>query len=556
MAGLPVILLIHFLQRRSRRVWITTGFLLATEKDQAMAGKRFERLTSTPPLWMQLAAVLLLAALLAQPRLVGEQPLQRVVMVLDGSASMQAFRSETLAALEETSAELETLATRTEWVLLDTRPGVPPLYSGGRRSEMLEAARREWDPLGGEADFHRLLRSWPASEGPVVVLSDREQNVPDGVRVRGVGHPVTNVGFTAGNVDPETGRWQALVRNAGPDSAVRQWWLEVDEERRGGESFELAPGATITLEGTLTGDRLEVVLEPDDFSLDDRLPLVRPREPDLRVAQGSATRLAARLWQAMPGLVPVPPGQEADLRWVDYDPLRPGLPEGPALVFGGGPVHDTLPDSGTAALHPLVENLDFSGLRTAGSLQVPALEADETVVWIGSRRGVILRPSERGDMLIFNFPPDASTAERLPATAILVHRYLEGVRQSLPGERRRNLLTGQSILVPLPDPLTPAELRWAGGTAEVRAGLPVRAPGRPGFFELLQDGELLMEGAAQFGELEQGEFADADSFDPTMEYVAARRQLGSRGEEWNPIGILLLMGLLAACWSWPWKSST
>ncbi len=51
--GLPVVLAIHFLQRRSRRQTITTLFLLQQMHRESETGNRFERLRSSIPLWLQ-----------------------------------------------------------------------------------------------------------------------------------------------------------------------------------------------------------------------------------------------------------------------------------------------------------------------------------------------------------------------------------------------------------------------------------------------------------------------------------------------------------------------
>jgi len=90
-SGLPTLVIIHFLQRQSRRVEISTLFLLEREDVQSRAGRRLQRWRNSRLFWWQVLAVLLLAWLLSEPRWVEAGTLQRIALVLDSSLSMDAF---------------------------------------------------------------------------------------------------------------------------------------------------------------------------------------------------------------------------------------------------------------------------------------------------------------------------------------------------------------------------------------------------------------------------------------------------------------------------------
>ena len=111
--GLPAVLAIHFLQRRTRTIRVSTLFLLEHRRDQSRAGRRFDRLRSSIPLWLQLLMVLLLAAHLSQPRVPVAGSVRRVAVVLDGSASMRVFKTELGRRLTNLLAEQAPLARRT-----------------------------------------------------------------------------------------------------------------------------------------------------------------------------------------------------------------------------------------------------------------------------------------------------------------------------------------------------------------------------------------------------------------------------------------------------------
>src|SRR6516225_2516595 len=99
--AVPAVLLIHFLQRESRQVTVSTLFLLDVLAPESAAGRRFERLRQSVPLWLQLLSALLLTWLIVQPRWVRRHSVQQIVLLLDSSVSMSAFHTETLKALDE-----------------------------------------------------------------------------------------------------------------------------------------------------------------------------------------------------------------------------------------------------------------------------------------------------------------------------------------------------------------------------------------------------------------------------------------------------------------------
>src|SRR5688500_14225516 len=98
--GLPAIVAIHFLQQRARVVRTSTWFLIEKLAPDSARGRTWDRLRTSRAFWLQLFAVILAAWVLGEPRWVREQSAQTVVIVLDASVSMQAFREPALAAAE------------------------------------------------------------------------------------------------------------------------------------------------------------------------------------------------------------------------------------------------------------------------------------------------------------------------------------------------------------------------------------------------------------------------------------------------------------------------
>jgi hypothetical protein len=90
LAFLPVIILLHTLRRRRRDVQVSTLFLWERVMREAHGTLGIRRLIQNLPLLLQIALVLLLTAVLAQPALTKAVATSKdIILVLDVSASMQ-----------------------------------------------------------------------------------------------------------------------------------------------------------------------------------------------------------------------------------------------------------------------------------------------------------------------------------------------------------------------------------------------------------------------------------------------------------------------------------
>jgi len=98
--GVPAILAIHFAAAVARGGDQHVVSHRATRARQH-AGRTLEKLRTSRQLWLQLLAVLMAAWLLAEPRWILAESAQTVVIVLDSSAAMEAFRAPALAAAEK-----------------------------------------------------------------------------------------------------------------------------------------------------------------------------------------------------------------------------------------------------------------------------------------------------------------------------------------------------------------------------------------------------------------------------------------------------------------------
>lgn len=570
--ALPAVLVIHLFQRRSRTQEVSTLFLIEPSPKESVRGRRLERLRSSASLWLQLLASVVLTWILVQPRWIREDSVQRIVVLMDSSASMSAFRD---AAVREVEARLERaarLARRSEWILLETHPRRGTLYAGGDRREAAAALRR-WFPVMGAHDAARALdiaRAAAADAGAVIFVTDHRADLPPDVELLSVGAPTANAGFAGVRVDAAGGLadagggepvWHALLRNYGDRPQVRAWSVEAAGALPSAPvPVRLEPDALLVLSGRFPAgvEEITLTLDGDAFGLDDRLPVIVPRPKVLGVAVAGVEDEEGFTEGFMAALAAVDPaveGEEADLTIAWRDPGEDRFADTAALVFlrAAGEPGGHLPGDIVAESHPLTAGLSWQGLLARETPGFAFGDDDTVILWQGSRPLLAVRQTPAGGQLVFNFAVSASNARRLPATVLLAHRFVETIRAAKPAYEQRNVETGQRLAVAgrpggnAPRLVAPSFDGAAGGQAG-GDGAFLRAPLLPCFFGIEQDGERLLSAAAHFADAREGDLRRAERHvDPrdTDERLVVRN---SRVDPYAPLWILLLGAILLADW--------
>ncbi len=533
LGGIPAVLLIHLLRRKSRQVRVSTLFLIERALPSSEGGRRIRTLRNSLPLWVQILAVLLLAFLLGQPRWIDQASTQTVVAVFDSSASMGAFRGETLRAAVDVLDRFNTVSASTQWIFL--RSDASRIAAGSDLAPALEEVREKWDPVLGTHDFSeslRLARTLAGTKGAVMVFSDHSPGSggAPGVSWISVGSPVANAGLVGGEV--QGNRWSALLRNFGPQDTDVRWRIEGDA---GWQTEHLASGAMAEIAGTwpADADRLVLVLDDDRFAMDNRLPLIRPRGKVLNVRAAGGEKFARLFEQLLRIAEPavLSGANAADVLLTAYNPLTPQTFAGSAMIFAEDSGAPLKPLTGliVAENHPLMENLNWQGLIARETFGVPVRDDDNVLLWQGRRPLIVLRTQDGARQLIFNFDVLQSNAPRLPAFALLAHRFFAMERRAKIAFEAVNAETGQQLAV-------------AGAQ-------PARAPVRPGFFSVKeQGGSVLLEGAAQFSDARESDFRTASTGGESSFAVESVRQRHASGAFLDPLWAVLLAAVMI--WSW------
>ena len=616
LAAVPLLIVIHSLRQRSRRVVTSTLFLLEHAGPLSTGGIRLERFRQAVPFWMQLLASLALTWLLVEPRFIRADSRQTVAVVLDSSASMAAFREPTVAALERVLERLGAVSGHTDWHLLETGPRRPPLHAGDTLAGLLSALPA-WQPTLGTHDFTAALAVAqalaPADRGAVILVTDRDVAVPPGVALLSVGTPIDNTGFVGADVsadaaasDASSGgpspRWRAIVANRGQLPSRRRLTLLTGPAAGLPTAptptpldIELAPGETKTLTGAWPAGAERVLLEisPDRFPLDDGIALARPVPRTVRVAIRPGTpggELLGRMLAAATDVEIVADADGADLVVEPFGTEGAGAavqvaaaPEADAETESGDGAESTAQEADKALRpprpmrldpaplsvedHPLVRDLAWNGFLSGPAGPIEPADGDEPLVWKGARPLVLLRRriAETGsvdEVLLINADLEASTAPRTPALVVLLERFVERVRGRIErpwagtfqaeDEIPMPALTATLVVEPLASPAA------AGGATPQPRSQPFRgrAPADAGFFTVAASAGAASAQAYLQGATQQADPRESDfrTAGPADTVDEVRLELARRQSVADPfLPGWLAMVAAALLIAWGWK---
>jgi len=566
--GIPAVLLIHFLQHEARRFEVSTLFLLEHLGQESSEGRVFERVRNSPQLWLQLLAVLLLTWLLIQPRWQRPDSFQRVVVVLDSSVSMVAYQDRLTEQIGGTLRRLDRAAATTEWRLIESDSNRPTLYAGTDLADLLLRVD-SWTPRLGTHDVTPALdlaRSLAGNRGTVILVSDHMRDLSSrNVGLVGVGRPFSNLGFAGLRVEGGAGEraWHAMVRNYGTQPARTTWHAVARETESPRQPVELGPGESRVLKGVFPPDvqRMTLHLGGDDFTLDDQLHLLKPVPKKLEISNrlsGDDRELMGRFIGSIANSKAVEAEARNDIEILHYEPgfLPPVI--GANISIPRSAAGADVMSSGLIVQekHELTDGLTWQGLLCR---PVGGLELDERVtvlVWMGKQPIMALREDAGYRQLIVGFAMAGSNADRLPAFVILLHRFVEQVRQEKRVMESRNVEANQRL-----------ELAVDGGGADLilerfgnevttspypaRQAALVRAPREPCFFTVRQGDRDVFHGAARFADTREADFREASTFDQVGEAAELIELEHSRPDPWIPAWIVLLATGLMLSWALP-----
>ncbi|TDU68096.1 aerotolerance regulator-like protein [Prosthecobacter fusiformis] len=571
--GIPVVLAIHFLQKRSRKVRVTTLFLLQQLQRESEKGNRIERLRLSVPLWLQLLMVLLFTWLLAGPLWLKNDAIHRVALVLDSSASMQAFRPAAEKAVRDSLSGILLPGARAELTLLGTDVNAANLYYGTSAADLVKSMSA-WQPQLGTHDFTPALRSARSLVGPqgaVLLITDHPLPAPPAfdAKVLSVGQATSNVGWAGVSVEEKDGQkyWRALVRNYSATPQEREWRAEAAGKASAPSQLILAPNESRTLSGpfleTAEGEMLKLTLTPDALVLDDQLPIVQPQPKTLSLnvpaGKDASAQEIAELFSRFSDTTLEGLSAKADVRIITWPPSIALEANQHACIFASPSRADNAPPlTGriVGEAHPLTEGLNWQSLLVREGMVMPQDKKDRVLLWQGERPLISLRQTPAGARQLFcHFDLATSNARKLPALAVLLHRFLEEIREGKIAPMSANYDVRQQLTVAHQrgEKASPLTLKTGEGKTEtvpVHQAHLLRAPALPTFFEISQGDQTLLTAAAHFADTREADLTQAKPFDESADLDAQQIEtLQETDANWR-FWILFLLTALLGSWWW------
>ncbi len=489
--AVPVLVGLYFLRRRQPPRVVSALFLWAAPDQKAEAGPRLQRFSREASLALECAAALAATAFLADLRCGGKGPEAHTVVVLDGSLSMSAQAGSGPAVAEQALAVLRRLADEDGGRVTVIESGLRPRILEGPASERSRLASLAYRPRGPAHDFTPALSLARELAGPrarIRLITDGPlEPAPDGVEVHAVGSPLENHAFVAAVRADRQGKAVVALRVAhfGSGRARLSVRLESEDGARGaGETMALDPGEEQALRFEVASSGVLIASLPDDaLAADNRVRLlpqpVRPLSVRVELPPGPAAQSLERYLEVEEAVRVAEP---ADLVFA-----APGsAPPAPWTVVVGakGETRSLVGPFFADRRHPLLDSVPLEGLSWAAGESVPGVP-------LLTSGEAILVGEEPGPVIHLNVELARSNLGRLAAWPVMLSNLFAMRRQALPGFARRQAALDEDLAAAI----APGA-RWtlAGPGAELplrgRGSLRLPAPGAPGTYRLLRDGQV------------------------------------------------------------------
>lgn len=445
LAAVPALIAAYFLRRRQPPRTVSALFLWRTPDQRAEAGPRLNRFSRESSLALELLAVLFATLFLTDVRCGQAASRQHVVIVVDGSLSMNA-RVDGTSAAERAKTEIARIARdENAGVLTLIETGVKPTLLAGPQLERDRAlsALEKWVPAQPAHDLSPALtlarelagssehRIYFLTDGPVA----ESVAVPPQLEGRSVGKQASNLAFLSAQRRDEDGRAQVTVRVGNfsdvPVTAEVRFAAPDDAPQK--QDVKLQPSATAVLRvGFKTKEPITVTLPDDALVEDGRLTLLPSPLADVTVS-------------LLEGLDPA--AQQALRRFLSVAPGVKLAPEA-LLTFGPPTSAATVKLGATAPLKSFVGpffaqkgNTLLDDVQLGGVVWTAGVNPPGRVLM--SAGEVVLISEEDDGTLHLNLDVSRSNVQRTVAWPVLLSNVVRQSRLSTPGFPRKHLMLGE-----------------------------------------------------------------------------------------------------------------
>lgn len=481
LAGIPALVALHLWRARHAPHPVSGLFLWPADRRILATGRRRAPLVLRPSFWLEILAVLAVAWWLADIHWSPRESARHLVFVLDDRWRMQAQAPDGTTCAQRLAAAIDArlaaLAPGDRATLVAS--GSPPRLVAGPAASPAEAraALARWRPTAAWHDLEpaiTLATSLAGAGAEITLGSDRiPERLPAGMGALATGIAATTSGLADARWwrDADGERIVALVRgdragqrrlhlvHAGTDLAAVD--IAIDPSRPVLHVFD-------HLQRLPEGAAVELVLDgADPLPIDDRAALLRPaaRTVHARIAIDGPVASAARSALAAAGAEVVTTAQAE---------LTIGGGGGPwSLLFAPGDGAPTLGPFTAERSHPLLQDVDFTGVLWSGS----APPQHSPLLITGDRT---LLSWATGPQLTLHLDPARSNLFQANAWPVLIANLVAWRAAQIPGLADPDPRCGQALRAMLPAGEREAVLRGPDGAERRLRADPDGAVAMPG----------------------------------------------------------------------------
>lgn len=546
--GVPAVLAIHLIQERLRERRVSTLFLIEKHELESVRGGNIDWIRNSKSLWLQLLCVCLLTWSLSEPRWIRSDSVQRIIILLDSSASMQAIAERLNNKLSDLLEHINNSAAKTEWVLLETNLSHELIYKGLSLAVLKEKISTFQPSLGMHNfsyafDYAFKIRG---ESGAVFFISDQSVQVPSWIEPVALGEPIDNVGFVGYRIN--NNQFEVIVKNFSKIAQVRSWSIESGGVSEVGQDITLPAGGMQLINGKFPEDqqKIKLLLNHDRFILDDEMPLIRTKAKTLKVhiaAQKGSRTYWNKLINSIGELQTTRDEASSSLQIVEFDGSVVSDSKKPSIGFFASSQSGLSVGDIPLSESSWVQDLEWSGF-IAQARSFALGRNDRVLVWQGARPLILERNK---DNLLLNFDISTSNAFRHPSFIILLQRFINRIRQHRIDYEQRNINFAEGLnLNTGGDERIKVKMHNARSDSEEFFGpmnfLSLQLPVYPGFVEVEKGSEPLLSAAVQFFDSFESDFSNAKT---EINYKETLQQLRLRSSEEDIFAEIALVLLIA-----------
>lgn len=447
--SLAAILFLYFFVFRGKPIEVSSLHLWRMARSLRLEGQHRQKPPVTVPLVLELLAALLLSLLAAGFAFKRQAEFPYLVVILDGSASMNAgmerdsFRAR---AGRKVKGLFKGLGPSGRITLVES--GFEPAILG--KEAMAEgeamAVLEGWRPCGPDHSLQpaaEVARALSGEDAVPVLLTDHPMEIP-GVKVAAIGAPLENTGWV-GCQWRGSSELFALVQHFGESREEKTVKISGDGKLLGEIRVDFSQRQAVPLKISIPQEAASLLLElpPDSLENDDVLRIARPKQ--------------------IPVTVRVDVGDESleeDIRRAVQSTFRGALTseENPSLLFclaGSGEksgsflVSFHVPEQGgelfagpfvVHGTHPLTCGVDLQGTVWAAD---PGFRGGGGAILLSLGEIPLAVLHER--TLTLNLDPRRTSIFNMPAWPVLVANVVEYVYELSPGLKRNSFRLGESL---------------------------------------------------------------------------------------------------------------